>query len=67
MLDDAQRLVRIGSWERDLETGGYHWSDEMFRLHGYEPQSFQPNISSAEERMHHDDVPKRRRWLDALL
>jgi diguanylate cyclase (GGDEF)-like protein/PAS domain S-box-containing protein len=67
MLDDVQRLVKLGSWERDLKTGSYHWSDEMFRLHGYQPQSFRPTPTSAEQRMHPGDVPKRRRWLEALL
>ena len=33
-LKDAQRLARIGSWERDVESGNAHWSDEMFRIYG---------------------------------
>ncbi len=66
MLEDAQRLVKIGSWERDLETGEHVWSDEMFRLYGYEPHAFQPDGASAERYMHPEDVRKRQRWLDAL-
>jgi len=33
-LKGAQRLARIGSWERDIELGNAHWSDEMFRIFG---------------------------------
>ena len=39
----AQRLARIGSWELDLScqgdpyAGGVRWSNEMFRIAGFEP------------------------------
>ena len=32
-LKDAQRLAKVGSWERD-ESGNGYWSDEMFRIYG---------------------------------
>ena len=33
-LKDAQRLARIGSWERNVEAGTSRWSDEMLRILG---------------------------------
>jgi PAS domain S-box-containing protein len=33
-LKNAQRLTRIGSWERGVQSGNDYWSDEMFRLYG---------------------------------
>lgn len=33
-LNHAQRLARIGSWERDLEADQNYWSDEMLRILG---------------------------------
>jgi PAS domain S-box-containing protein len=36
-LSEAQRAARLGSWERDLSTGRMTWSDEMYRLWGWEP------------------------------
>ena len=33
-LMNAQRLARIGSWERNLETDNIDWSDEMLRILG---------------------------------
>ncbi len=38
-LLDAQALAHCGSFELDLETGRAEWSDEMYRLAGFEPQS----------------------------
>jgi PAS domain S-box-containing protein len=31
-LNEAQRLARVGSWQRDLATNTLSWSDEIFRI-----------------------------------
>ncbi|QHE78019.1 sensor histidine kinase [Hydrogenophaga sp. PBL-H3] len=31
-LKEAQRLARVGSWQRDLATNELSWSDEIFRI-----------------------------------
>ena len=36
-LNDAQRIAHIGSWEWDLITNKETWSDEQFKMFGYEP------------------------------
>ncbi|WP_196220710.1 putative bifunctional diguanylate cyclase/phosphodiesterase, partial [Roseibium hamelinense] len=33
-LQEAQRIASIGSWERNLETGELHWSEELYRIVG---------------------------------
>ena len=33
-LLDAQRLAKLGSWERNVETGSVTWSDEALRIFG---------------------------------
>ena len=33
-LVEAQRIGRIGSWDHDLQTGAFHASDELRRMHG---------------------------------
>ena len=35
----AQRLAHLGSWSWDLTNDSLHWSDEMYRLNGFEPGS----------------------------
>ena len=35
----AQALAHLGSWEWDIESGEEVWSDEQYRIFGYEPRS----------------------------
>jgi PAS domain S-box-containing protein len=42
LLDGAEKLAHIGSWEWDLATNSSRWSDEYFRILGYEPHSVMP-------------------------
>jgi PAS domain S-box-containing protein len=37
-LAEAQRLAHVGSWDWDIATDTVHWSEEMFRIYGYEPK-----------------------------
>ena len=36
-LAEAQRLAHLGSWDWDVASGAVTWSEEMFRIHGIEP------------------------------
>lgn len=38
----AQHIANLGFWEWDLKTSELYWSDEAFRIMGYEPQEFKP-------------------------
>jgi len=38
-LHVAQALAHLGSWDWDIANGAVHWSDELYRIFGYEPQS----------------------------
>ena len=38
LLDDAQRLGRLGGWEENLVTGAVRWTDSAFELFGLAPR-----------------------------
>jgi PAS domain S-box-containing protein len=40
-LAAAQRIARLGSWQRDLSDGSMNWSEEMHRICGFEPGSIE--------------------------
>jgi len=47
-LNKAQEIGHIGSFERFLEEGSkLYWSDELYRIHGLEPQSEDMTIEKA--------------------
>src|SRR3954447_25099199 len=55
MLAEAQQLARIGSWEWDVAENRVTWTDELFRIYGYEPQAFEPSYETFLSHVHSDD------------
>lgn len=41
-FNKAEMLSHLGSYEVDLKTGKTIWSDELFRIFGFQPKSFEP-------------------------
>jgi diguanylate cyclase (GGDEF)-like protein/PAS domain S-box-containing protein len=66
-LADAQAIAHLGSWEHDIVTGELRWSDEVFRIGGYEPQSFVPTPERLMAIIHPDDRDRLRRAYLASL
>jgi PAS domain S-box-containing protein len=54
-LREAQRVARIGSWERDLITGTVTWSDQEYRILGLEPGEIAPSYEAFLGFIHPDD------------
>src|SRR5918998_4967718 len=65
-LAEAQRLAHLGSWEWDVKTGEVSWSDETFRIYGYEPKEVVPTLDKVMELVHPDDRELIRKNMDAL-
>jgi PAS domain S-box-containing protein len=61
LMNEAERLARMGAWELDVTTNKVTWSDEVFRIHdlpigkppsveqavGYYPQEARPTLARA--------------------
>jgi diguanylate cyclase (GGDEF)-like protein/PAS domain S-box-containing protein len=54
-LDAAQRLAHLGSWSWDLETGEVYWSDELYRVLGFEPRQFFGSYEHFLDSVHPED------------
>ncbi len=63
-LSDAQRIAHLGNWKRDLSTGKHWWSDETFKIFGFEPRAFEPNAETLFDRLHPDDHEAFRQAID---
>src|SRR5580704_12149078 len=53
-LTEAQRLSQTGSFGCNLSTGEMFWSEETFRIYGYD-RSTQPAIERVLDRVHPND------------
>ncbi len=56
-LAEAQKLTQSGSWAWNVRTGDAFWSQEMFRILGYDPDKTKPTRSHFLERVHPEDRP----------
>lgn len=54
-LNEAQHVAHIGNWEWNFVTGAAYWSDEMYRLLGYEPGQVEPGLDLYVSHIHADD------------
>jgi len=42
-LARVQAMVHVGDWEWDVTTNKVSWSDEVYRVYGYEPREVEPD------------------------
>lgn len=56
-LAEAERMSRSGSWAWNVRTDEVFWSEEMFRIFGYEPEETKPTMPLFLERVHPEDRP----------
>ena len=53
-LAEAQRLTHTGSWTVNIHTDEHFWSEELFRIHEFDPK-MKPVWSLIRDRIHPDD------------
>jgi PAS domain S-box-containing protein len=55
-LAEAQKLTHTGSWAWNHVTGqGHYWSEEMFRIFGFDPRQGLPTREAFLQRLHPED------------
>ncbi len=55
LLVMAEEIAGVGHWRIDLTSDSLTWSREMYRIHGLDPKTFQPNVELAVEAYHPED------------
>jgi signal transduction histidine kinase/response regulator of citrate/malate metabolism len=55
---EAQEMAHFGNWEMDIVTNEMQWTDEVFRIFGFEPQSITPTLTDYLNFIHPDDRTK---------
>jgi PAS domain S-box-containing protein len=55
-LADAQKLAHTGAWAADGTTAPLYWSEEVFRIFGFDPRQGLPTRDQPLERIHPEDL-----------
>jgi PAS domain S-box-containing protein len=55
LYKQAQALAHIGNWEWEITANKVTWTDEMFRIYGFEPQSRTINFDNFLPLVHPED------------
>jgi PAS domain S-box-containing protein len=55
MLLQSQRIAHTGCFRRDLRTNVVTWSDELYRIIGYEPGQIELNFDEVANHVHPED------------
>jgi PAS domain S-box-containing protein len=54
-LHIALRASGMGLWTWDIQQNTVHWTDEVYKILGYEPAAFEPDNERWFGRIHHED------------
>lgn len=55
-LADAQKIGRIGSFEREILSGKLYWSEELYRILGLAPNEFPATFQAFLDVIHPEDL-----------
>jgi len=54
-VDEAQKLANMGDYDWHIESDTNSWSDQLYRIYGYEPQDFNAAYDRFLSMVHPDD------------
>lgn len=63
LLKETEKLAHIGSWQTDLIKGTTRWSEETYRLFGYQPGQVEANSENMLKHVHADDIERLRKQI----
>jgi signal transduction histidine kinase len=66
-LDTTQSITHIGTWEWKMGGGTVTWSDELYRIYGFEPRSIPVTIELFLSWIHRDDRDRVEREIQSAL
>ena len=67
MLSALQHLGHVGVWDLDIATGTMWWSDGLYTIHGYPPDSFPASLDRLVANTHPGDRAAFTEQLHALI
>ncbi len=62
----AQAIAHIGHWEWEVPDGDIKWSDETYRILGYDPQTVRPTADAFFQAIHPDDRARVKEYINQV-
>ena len=66
-LANAQRIAQLGNWDLDRNAQQLRWSEEIYRILGQQPGSFEPSLEAFLEYVHPEDRELVKTSIEAAL
>ena len=63
----AQIISKLGNWIWDVEKNNFEYSDNLYRLIGEEPQSFEPTLENFIAFVHPEDLNRFSEQIDHMM
>ena len=62
----AQAMAHLGHWELNVDSGDTYWSDETYRILGYEPENLVPSHAAFLQAIHPEDRERVEKSIQAV-
>jgi PAS domain S-box-containing protein len=66
-LSKAQEVAKVGNWYWEINDNHIHWSDQTYRIFGFEPGSVDISFEYYQSLIHHEDLSLLLRTMDDSL
>jgi PAS domain S-box-containing protein len=67
LLEETQRMAKIGGWELDVPSGNLYWTAETYRILDTSPQEFIPTVDAVVDYFLPESKKKLQAAIDAAL
>ncbi|MFB6131494.1 MAG: PAS domain-containing protein [Salinigranum sp.] len=66
-LARSQQIANMGNWDWDLDSDRLYWSDQIYRIFGVDPETFEATYDAFLDFVHPEDRSDVRNAVDAAL
>ncbi len=67
LLKEAESIAHNGSFEWFYGIDHFFWSEELFRIHGYKPNSIEITLNFYTTLIHKDDLDKCKKYVQSMF
>ena len=66
LLNEAEKVAHLGSWFMNPQTNEVKWSEELYRIMGYDPAKDTATAEMFFQALHPDDLPRSLKAMESI-